>query len=313
MIPKIWRLSENSGDDNLGLACTEQGLVLGRTALIERRDGRFVVGEQSEIEYLFSLAYGREATAQRLMPGLATVASALNADDQVLARIAAVHLRIPDLPDQATRDAMEAADFLIKYARDEGGGDWNPAQHPRAGTPPNPGWFAPTEGASGESHSTRTAQNDDHTRRSGISSSAGDKWVGLRPGPQRIDELADFIEWMANATPEDEQAIRAEIKRYFFDVGDQGGAAALNSALTILLRPGVTQEDRQRILDHQLDVFTRADPGVRTNPRLGDRRGTSGRRRAAGRRWRDRSGGAGLGGVDLWLGQARTILRSTAP
>ena len=27
MIPNIWRLSENSGDDNLGLACTEQGLV----------------------------------------------------------------------------------------------------------------------------------------------------------------------------------------------------------------------------------------------------------------------------------------------
>ena len=24
MIPKIWRLSENSGDDNLGLACTEK-------------------------------------------------------------------------------------------------------------------------------------------------------------------------------------------------------------------------------------------------------------------------------------------------
>jgi len=26
MIPKIWRLSENVGRDNLGLACTEQGL-----------------------------------------------------------------------------------------------------------------------------------------------------------------------------------------------------------------------------------------------------------------------------------------------
>src|SRR6202035_2743110 len=103
MIPKIWRLSENSGDDNLGLACTEQGLVLGRTPLIERRDGRFVVRERSELEYLFSLAYGREASAQRLMSGLATVASALNANDQGLARIAAVHLRIPDLPDQAAR------------------------------------------------------------------------------------------------------------------------------------------------------------------------------------------------------------------
>ena len=262
MICKIWRLSENGGDDNLGLACTEQGLVLGRTALIERRDGRFVVREQSELECLFSFAYGREAIARRLMPGLATVASALNADDQALARIAAVHLRIPDLPNQAARDAMEAADVLIKFARDEGGGDWNPALHPRAGTPPNPGWFAPTEGAGSELLSTRTAQNDDHTRRSDVSSSTGDNWVRLRPGPQRIDELADFIEWIANAKPDDEQAIRAEIKRYFYDVGDQGSAAALNSALTVLLRPGITQDDRQRILDHQLDAFTRADPGA---------------------------------------------------
>jgi hypothetical protein len=253
MIPKIRRLSENTGDDNLGLACTEQGLVLGRTLLIERRDGRFVVRERGELECLFSLAYGREATVQRLMPGLATVASALNANDQGLARIAAVHLRIPDLPDRTARDAMEAADVLIKSV------DWNPALHPRAGTPPNPGWFAPTDGAGGESFSTRTAQNDDHTRRSDASSSSGDNWVRLRPGPQRIDELADFIEWIANAKPEDEQAIRAEIKRYFYDVGDHGSAAALNSHLTALLKPGITREDRQQILN-VMDAFTYADP-----------------------------------------------------
>src|SRR5580658_10236422 len=253
MIPKIWRLSENVGRDNLGLACTEQGLVLGRTLLIERRDGRYVVRERSEIECLLSLAYGREATAQRLMPGLATVASALNANDQALARIAAVHLRIPDLPDQAARDAMEAADVLIKSV------DWNPALHPRAGTPPNPGWFAPTDGASSESFSTRTAQNDDPTHRSDASPSAGDGWVRLRPGPKRIDELADFIEWIANAKPEDEQAIRAEIKRYFYDVGDEGSANALNSALTALLKPTLTREDRQSILNY-LDVFTTVDP-----------------------------------------------------
>jgi hypothetical protein len=253
MIPKIWRLSENSGDDNLGLACTEQGLVLGRTALIERRDGCFVVRERSEIEHLLGHAYRTKLNVDRLMPGLATVASALNANDQALARIAAVHLRIPDLPDQAARDAMEAADILIKSA------DWNPAQHPRAGTPPNPGWFAPTDGAGSESFSTRTAQNDDPTRRSDASPNAGDGWVRLRPGPKRIDELADFIEWMANAKPEDEQAIRAEIKRYFYDVGDQGSAAALNSHLTALLKPGITQGDRQRILD-LMDVYTRADP-----------------------------------------------------
>jgi len=167
MIHRIWRLSETSDHNNLGLACTDQDLLLGRTPLIERRDGRFVVRERSELECLFSLAYGREAIAQRLIPGLATVAAALNAGDQGLARIAAVHLRIPDLPDRAARDAMEAADVLIKYARDEGGGssNWNPALHPRAGTPPNPGWFSPTEGAGDASSPIQAAQNDNPPRR----------------------------------------------------------------------------------------------------------------------------------------------------
>ena len=132
MIHKVWRLSENSGDDNLGLACTEQGLVLGRTALIERRDAGFVVRERSDLEHLLRCAYQTKLNVDRLMSGLATVAAALNANDQGLARIAAVHLRIPDLPDNTARDAMEAADILIKSA------DWNPALHPRAGTPPNP-------------------------------------------------------------------------------------------------------------------------------------------------------------------------------
>lgn len=253
MIHKVWRLSENSGDDNLGLTCTEQGLVLGRTTLIERRAAIFVVRKQSELEHLLGCAFRTKLSIDRLMRGLATVAAALNANDQALARIAAVHLRVPDLPDQTARDAMEEADVLIKSA------DWNPALHPRAGTPPNPGWFAPTDGAGSESFSTRTAQNDDPTHRSDASPNAGDGWVRLRPGPKRIDELADFIEWMANAKPEDERAIRAEIKRYFYDVGDQGSAAALNGHLTALLKPGITQEDRQKILD-LVDMYTRADP-----------------------------------------------------
>jgi hypothetical protein len=40
---------------------------------------------------------------------------------------------------------MESEDSLIKCALGKAGtGDWNPALHPRTGTPPNPGWFAPT-------------------------------------------------------------------------------------------------------------------------------------------------------------------------
>jgi hypothetical protein len=42
MIPHFWRLSE-AGENNLGLACTGDGLLLGRTPLVERRGARFVV------------------------------------------------------------------------------------------------------------------------------------------------------------------------------------------------------------------------------------------------------------------------------
>ena len=146
MAHQFWRLSE-AGPDNLGPACTEDGLLLGRTPLIERRDGRFVVRNRDEIERLFKRAYGVEPTMGRLMSGLATVASALNANDVCLARIAAVHLKIPDLPNRTARDAIEAEDSLIKFAYAKGGSaDWDPALHPRTGTPPNPGWFAPTSG-----------------------------------------------------------------------------------------------------------------------------------------------------------------------
>jgi hypothetical protein len=45
----FWRLSE-AGPENLGLACTEDGLLVGHTSLIERRGDRFVVRERGEIE-----------------------------------------------------------------------------------------------------------------------------------------------------------------------------------------------------------------------------------------------------------------------
>ena len=83
--------------------------------------------------------------------------------------------------------------------------------------------------------------------------------VKLQPGPKRIDELADFTEWLANATPQDEAAIRAEIKRYYADVGWQAAADDLNSKLNVVLRPGVTTATRQSILN-SIDIYTRVDP-----------------------------------------------------
>ena len=84
----------------------------------------------------------------------------------------AVHLRLPDLPDRVARDGMEATDVLLKYARDKSGSDaWNPALHPRAGTPPNPGWFAPTDGSGNEPSPIRTVANENSQQSSDASPS----------------------------------------------------------------------------------------------------------------------------------------------
>jgi len=135
---------------------------------------------------------------------------------------------------------------LIKYVRDEGGGaaNWNPALHPRTGTPPNPGWFAPTDGASHDAR-VRVAENNASTRRSDASPDAVDNWVRLPPA-KRIDELGDFLEWLANAKPEDEQKIRAEINRYWGSVGDFRAVGTLNFMLSQVLKPGTTRNERQQ-------------------------------------------------------------------
>jgi hypothetical protein len=256
----MWRLSE-AGEDNLGLACGDDGLLLGRTPLIERRDGKFVARQQQDIERLLTCAYRSEVRADRLMSGLATVARALSANDQCLARIAAVHLRIPDIPDRTARDAMEAADVLTKYARHEGGdSNWNPALHPRTGTPPNPGWFAPTDESGQESFSVRTAQNDDPTRRLDVSDSSDDDWVKLPPG-EYIDELRDFLEWLFNAKPEEEMAIRGEIKRLYYDVGDTFGGNALNAVLSDVLEYRSDKEWRQQLLESYAS-YAKTDPAL---------------------------------------------------
>jgi hypothetical protein len=194
MFHPIWRLSE-AGTDNLGLACDGEGLFLGRTALIERRGERFVVRDRGDIQRLLCRAYRTEVDAGLLMCGLATVAGALNANDLLLARIAAVHLRIPDLPDHAARERMEAEDRLIKYASREGpakigAAEWNPALHPRAGAPPNSGWFVPTDSTSSDDPSrTNVAENETPTQRSDGSPKPPDDRVKLPPQRRRYRRI----------------------------------------------------------------------------------------------------------------------------
>ena len=163
MIPAghhLWRLSAG-GDRNLGVSCSEDGLVLGRTPLIERCGETCVVRSQADLDRLFGRAYGGEGAAAGVMPGLATVAAALGQGNLALAQIAAVHLRVPDLSDILARAALEAEDRLIK----RGSAAWDEARHPRVGTTPNPGWFAPNPGTETRPRPTQTAQGGRGGRR----------------------------------------------------------------------------------------------------------------------------------------------------
>jgi hypothetical protein len=45
----MWRLSD-AGPRDLGLAFTDDSLLLGETSLVERRDGCFVVRARNEID-----------------------------------------------------------------------------------------------------------------------------------------------------------------------------------------------------------------------------------------------------------------------
>jgi hypothetical protein len=72
----------------------------------------------------------------------------------------------------------------------------------------------------------------------------------------RIDELSDFLEWLANAKPEDEQIIRAEINRDWGSVGDFHAVGTLNYMLSQVLKPGTTPEQRQQILE-LIDNYSR--------------------------------------------------------
>ncbi len=161
----IWRLSE-AGKDSLGLCCTRDGLLLGSTPLVEPRDGGYVIRPREDLERLLRRAYDIEIPLDRVLAGLAVAASALAEDNLCLAQIAAVQLRLPDLPDIAARERVEAEDALIKRARtdDALSRTWEEAKHPRAGGPPNPGWFVPDGTPSASPRPIQVAQAEEEER-----------------------------------------------------------------------------------------------------------------------------------------------------
>ncbi len=251
---RFFKLSNNSG--SLGLSCDKQGVALAGVPLMCVGPQGLQPRPQIQLRKLVSCAYSLETDATGLTAGLDVVARALNQGDMARAMAAAVLLKLPDLNwDGAVRIA-QAEEMLSKYSQDEPRdwhGRWTSGDEgsPVASANDNPQPLSAQAAWSSGSPSPPPTPAADPL-------ALPDDWVHFSPG-NRIDELADFAEWIANAKPEDEPALRAEVKRLFYDVGDIYGGDAVNAIISDAVEPGLSTENRTEILD-SLDRYTHTDP-----------------------------------------------------
>ena len=134
-----------------GVSCDALGLFVGAIPLLscERRDNgswAWVVRSHTELNAELTDCYGLPVDVAAKAAGLASVARALTRGDLASAQTITLHLHFPDptpmakggesLPDLLRRAAALHWSGLLK-------GDWDPSKHPRTGTKPNPGRFAP--------------------------------------------------------------------------------------------------------------------------------------------------------------------------
>jgi hypothetical protein len=264
---RTFGLSDAPG--TLGLSCNKQGLALAGVPLLRPVETGFEPRPLPEIARLLSAAYDIDADVAAVMGGLDVVARALNGGDTVRAMIAAAQLKLPALDwDGAVRIA-QAEDALRKYSRNQPRdwhGRWTTGDAGGPVVKPQPVSFRP----SGQPAESAKPQRDGAVADDQSDFELPKDWVTLPPG-HRIDELGDLLEWIANSRPEDAQAIRAEIKRYYYDVGDIQGGNALNRALSEVLQDGPLR--KARVLRRVRTLHTRGPRRNRPDvPRSGSAR-----------------------------------------
>jgi hypothetical protein len=238
---------------------------LAGVPLLRREGLSFRPRPPAEIHYLVERAYRDRHAAFEVAGQLQLVAHALNCEKIAAATALAENLPLTKLDwDGAVRIAYADAALRKAYNPEEPR-DWHGQWTSSVGslglsiTQPSP------------SMSPRRVQlaSNDTTRASGASGavpvsaaeaieSLPSDWVKLPPG-DRNDEVADLIEWIANAKPEEELEIRREIQREFFDAGDLHGGRMLNMWLSQAAKPDRTTDERQYILDC-LEHYSYRDP-----------------------------------------------------
>ncbi len=124
-IERKFRLDTTPG--GLGLRCETGGLSLAGVSLLRHTAQGFAPRPEAEIAALFAAAYQGGIEARSRLPTLEVIAAALNRDDQTLAMIAALLLKLPALDWDAAARLARASDYLEKYNEEEprrADGEW---------------------------------------------------------------------------------------------------------------------------------------------------------------------------------------------
>jgi hypothetical protein len=148
-MPGLRTFSLTTDAGNEGVSCCANGVFVGGVPLLAREG----VGAASvwntrpiaELNEALSTRYRLPIDVSAKAAALELLANAFNRDDYAFAAIVAVQLQFSNPPplgkcvetDEEQRRAIELYRSGLLKA------DWDPAKHPRAGAPPNPGWFAP--------------------------------------------------------------------------------------------------------------------------------------------------------------------------
>src|ERR1700674_1991860 len=129
---RLWPRRPPDGSLPLGLSCDDEGLLLaGNCRLIEAcldRDGHLFYRARaaSELSALLTVAYGEPIDATAICPAVDQIAKLMTERNWSRAKLAALHLRLPELADTAAAERVLRADALLKVTA-----SFDPDKHPR--------------------------------------------------------------------------------------------------------------------------------------------------------------------------------------
>ncbi len=148
VLPGTRSFSLSPSRSGTGVSCDRDGVFVGGVTLLTRESvgGKWSVRPVTTLNDELSARFQIPVDVTGKLNALTLIATAFNRGDLAMAAIATVQMQFPD-PPSMEQDAETDARVIHRRAIELWHSgllkvDWDPAQHPRAGTKPNPGWFA---------------------------------------------------------------------------------------------------------------------------------------------------------------------------